>query len=162
VSLTLGFYDFDKQETRSRREKLQKAEIKDRDVRPPDLYTHHDNAIRAQTKLKAVVGGTHLKPNLRFDNSPPRDNSMYNLSDLSNLNHDKLVRRTNELDEYMDIENILPHQNTLARGYQKGSHYDYIVSGSKFGGSDRYSNSNFHSKRLSESKVANVMRDTLT
>ena len=103
-----------------------------------------------------------MKPNLRFDNSPPRDNSMYNLSDLSNLNQDKIVRRTNELDEYMEIENILPHQNTLARGYQKGSHYDYIVSGSKFGGSDRYSNSNFHSKRLSESKVANVMRDTLT
>jgi len=59
--------------------------------------------------LKAVCGGTHLKPNIRFDNTSPRDNSMYNISDLSNLNNDKKFRRYNELDEFLDIENILPH-----------------------------------------------------
>ena len=83
----------------------------------PDIYTHHDNATRALTHLKATLGGTRLSPNLRFGNSPARDNNMYELSDLSNLNQMKDARRYNNLDAYLDIENILPHQNTLARGY---------------------------------------------
>jgi len=159
-SLTLGFYDFEKQQSRDRREKLFKAEVLDKDVRSPDIYTHHDNATKALTDLKAMVGKTKLAPNLRFDNSPARDNQMYNLSDLSNLNQARDRRRTNELDEYLDIENILPHQNTLARGFQRGSHYDYIQDG-QIGsglGSERMAASNFHSRRLSENKVALVMR----
>ena len=138
--------------------------VLDKEVRSPDIYTHHDNATRAITDLKSMVGGTKLSPNLRFDNSPARDHGMYNLSDLTNLNQVRDQRRTNELDEYLDIENILPHQNTLARGFQRGSHYDYIVDG-QIGsglGSEKASNANFHSRRLSELKVANVMRDTLT
>ena len=90
---------------------------------------------------------------------------MYNISDLSNLNNDKKFRRYNELDEFLDIENILPHQNTLARGFQRGSHYQYVVTGAQMGsglGTEREYKSNFHSRRLSESKVANVMRDTMS
>ena len=86
-------------------------------MRSPDIYTHHDNATTAVTNLKAAVGGTRLSPNLRFDNSPARDTKMYELSDLSNLNHASDARKYNNLDAYLDIENILPHQNTLARGY---------------------------------------------
>jgi hypothetical protein len=56
-----------------------------------------------------MVGKTRLKPNLRFDNSPPRDTKMYELSDLSNLNQERDGKKTNELDEYLDIECILPH-----------------------------------------------------
>ena len=131
----------------------------DKDVSSPDIYTHHDNATHAVTDLKAAVGGTRLSPNLRFENSPARDNSMYELSDLSNLNQIKDARRHNNLDKYLDIENILPHQNTLARGFLKGSHYDYIVTGQMGQGQDAASEkaknslaggSNFHMRRLSE------------
>ena len=64
-----------------------------------------------------MVGKTRLQPNLRFDNSPSRDTKMYELSDLSNLNQKRDSKKTNELDEYLEIENILPHQNTIARGF---------------------------------------------
>ena len=84
---------------------------------------------------------------------------MYNLSDLSNLNDTKRDPNNN-LDRYLALENILPHQNTLARGFQKGSHYDYIVSGTL--GPAGTSNSNFHTRRLSDNKVANIMGDTFT
>jgi hypothetical protein len=41
---------------------------------------------------------------------------MYEISDLSNLNVSK-VEKTNNLDRFLELENILPHQNTLARGF---------------------------------------------
>ena len=109
ASLTLGFNDFGKQQSRARREKAYKREVMDKDVKSPDIYTHHDNATKALTDMRAVAGGTKLSPNLRFDNSPGRDHEMYHLSDLTNLNQERDQRRTNELDEYLDIENILPH-----------------------------------------------------
>lgn len=117
------------------------------------------------TDIKATIGGTSLKPRIRFDNSPGRDNSMYNLSDVSNLDQDKYARKYNELDRYLDIENILPHQNTLARGYQKGSHYDYIASGQMIHQtemSSKRSGSNFHTRRLSVNKIAKMMGDTFS
>lgn len=51
----------------------------------PNIYTHHDNAIKANLDLKATVSNILLKPRIKFSTSPARDNSMYNLSDLSNL-----------------------------------------------------------------------------
>ena len=51
----------------------------------PNIYTHHDNAIRVNLGLKATVANVLLKPRIKFSTSPGRDNSMYNLSDLSNL-----------------------------------------------------------------------------
>jgi hypothetical protein len=138
-------------------QKRQKMEYNDKDVRSPNIYTHHDNAMSMMKNLKMATGGTRLSPNIRFDNTPARDNKMYELSDISNLNTYKKFP-DNNLDRYLELENILPHQNTLARGYQKGSHYDYIASGTMTNGS----NSNFHSRRLSDNKVANVMRETFT
>jgi hypothetical protein len=127
----------------------------DKDVKSPNIYTHHDNAMSAMKNLKMATYGTRLSPNLRFDNSPARDNKMYELSDISNLNSFKKFP-DNNLDRYLELENILPHQNTLARGFQKGSHYDYIASGMLANSST----SNFHSRRLSDNKVAKIMGDT--
>ena len=132
-------------------------EVLDKDVASPNIYTHHDNAIKAMKTLKMVAGGTRLSPNLRFDNSPGRDNKMYELSDLSNLNSAQKFP-VNNLDRFLEMENILPHQNTLARGFQKGSHYDYIASGNLANSST----SNFHSRRLSDNKVAKIMGDTFS
>jgi hypothetical protein len=80
---------------------------------------------------------------------------MYYISELSNIDP---PRKTNEYDRYLAIENILPHQNTLARGYQSG-HYEYL-STSQMGIDKDSSATNFHTRRLSESKVANIMQDT--
>ena len=110
--------------------------------------------------LKKAVGGTRLAPNLRFDNSPPRDNKMYQISDLSNLNKPKSYPQDNNLSRYLELENIRPHQNTLARGYQKGAHFDYVLSG--MSSMHAPSVTNFHTKRLSEHKVANIMKDTFS
>jgi len=41
-------------------------------------------------------------------------------------------KEVNQLDRYLALENILPHQNTLARGYQQG-YYEYVSNGG-FGG----------------------------
>ena len=49
----------------------------DKNVNSPDIYTHHDNAMAALVDIKKAVGGTRFAQNLRFDNSPPRDNKMY-------------------------------------------------------------------------------------
>ena len=54
---------------------------------------------------------------MTFDNAYSRDNKMYQISDLSNLNVNKVKRADNHLDRFLELENILPHQNTLARGY---------------------------------------------
>lgn len=130
----------------------------DKDVSPPTLYTHHTNATKALTQLKAGVGHTRLSPNLTFDNSPARDAKMYEISDLSNLNQRKEIRKFNNIDAFLELENILPHQNTLARGFQKGSHYDYIVAG-QF---DRLKGSNFHMSKLSDNKVAKMLGTTMS
>ena len=81
----------------------------DKEVRSPDIYTHHDNAMASLVDIKARIGGTHLSPNRHFDNVPVRDNSMYQISDLTNLNHGRYVKWKNSLDRYLEIENILPH-----------------------------------------------------
>jgi hypothetical protein len=39
------------------------------------------------------------------------------------------MKNKNQIDKYLEIENILPHQKSLARGYQKGSNYDTVVLG---------------------------------
>ena len=145
--------------TRDERERIKSMRNEDKSVQSPSIYTHHDNAMNALIDIKKAVGGTRLAKNLRFDNSPPRDNKMYEISDLSNLNTPRLDPSRNNLSQYLELENIRPHQNTLARGFQKGSHYDYVLSGI---GSSREGGSNFHSRRLSEHKVANLMRDTFT
>ena len=81
------------------------------------MYTHHDNAISTMINLKSTTNHVHLSPNQRFDNSPGRDESMYYISDLSNLNHMKYINNKNSIDSYLELENILPHQTTLARGF---------------------------------------------
>ena len=65
-----------------------------------------------------------LSPNLRFDNSTGRDGSMYQISDLTNLDHKKYMKGKNAIDKYMEIENLLPHQSTLASGFRSGKNYD--------------------------------------
>jgi len=75
--LNLGFHNFDLQMTREEREKFLSHRADDKTVKSPDIYTHHDNAIAALMDIKKTIGGTRLASNLRFDNSPPRDNKMY-------------------------------------------------------------------------------------
>lgn len=100
----------------------------DKDVASPDFYTHHDNAIEKMTDLKACAQGNRLT-NYGFSISPRRDNSMYNLSDLSNIDHQKYVNKKNAIDKYLELNNLLPHSKTLALGYKKASMYDKIVTG---------------------------------
>ena len=52
---------------------------------------------------------------------------MYQLSDLSHLDHGKYLKRKNALDKYLELENLLPHSNTLSIGYRKGSHFDNVI-----------------------------------
>lgn len=78
--------------------------------------------------LKACAAGNKLS-NYGFSTSPRRDNSMYNISDLSNIDHQKYVNRKNSIDKYLELNNILPHANTLALGYKQSSMYDKIVTG---------------------------------
>ena len=54
---------------------------------------------------------------MTFANAYARDRKMYHLSDLSNLDVSKVKPRDNHLDKFLELENILPHQNTLARGF---------------------------------------------
>lgn len=84
---------------------------------------------------------------------------MYEISDLSNLNKSKVQNKYNNLDKFLELENILPHQNTLARGYQKNGNFDYINT-SSIKSPDSKLKSNFHTRRLSTQKIANMMEDT--
>lgn len=72
---------------RERRDYVMKKQVNDKDVKSPDMYTHHDNAISTTINLKSLTNHVHLSPNRRFDNSQGRDESMYYISELSNLNH---------------------------------------------------------------------------
>jgi hypothetical protein len=156
-SLTLGHIDFDVVQDREGRERRFARAKHDKNIQSPSIYTHHDNAMSMMKQLKMVANGTRLSPNLRFDNAKPRDNSMYYISEMSNLSTFKKFP-DNNLDRYLELENILPHQNTLARGFQNGSHYEYIASGTMAGSS----NHNFHTRRLSDNKVAKIMGDTFS
>jgi len=127
-SLQLGFIDIKRHQTRLRREARFKEGIADKDVASPDFYTHHDNAIERMIDLKACAAGNKLS-NYGFSTSPRRDNSMYNLSDLSNIDHQKYINRKNSIDKYLELNNIMPHAETLALGYKKASMYDKIVTG---------------------------------
>mmetsp|Transcript_17966 Transcript_17966/g.27770 ORF Transcript_17966/g.27770 Transcript_17966/m.27770 type:complete len:108 (+) Transcript_17966:159-482(+) len=106
-------FEFEKQQTRAEREKYFLPK-KDKDVKSPDIYTHHDNAIYTEIDLKAKVGKTKLFPNLRFDNSPPRDNKMYEISDISNLNLPSSSRRDDNLERFLELENVVPPQKDLS------------------------------------------------
>lgn len=53
----------------------------------PDLLQYHDKTIKARDVIRQTFEKNYYSPNLRFDNSPPRDNKMYQLSDLSNLDN---------------------------------------------------------------------------
>lgn len=101
-----------------------KREVIDKDAASPDLYTHHDNAVSKMHEIKQTHNHVRLSPNLRFDNSTGRDGKMYHLSDLSNLEHGKYLKTKNAIDRFMEIENLLPHQSTLANGFKKGKDYD--------------------------------------
>ena len=81
------------------------------------MYTHHDNAIQKIVDINSTINHVRLSPNRRFDNIQGRDEAMYNLSDLSNLNHSNYIKKKNSIDKYLEIENIFPHQKTLAHGY---------------------------------------------
>ena len=104
--------------------KVKDNDLKDLNVPAPSMHTHHDKAMRARDFNLSTFEKSPLAPNCNFENSLGRDNKMYHLSDLSNLEAKKVIREVNQLDRYLTLENILPHQNTLARGYQNG-HYDY-------------------------------------
>lgn len=94
---------------REKREYAMKRLVNDKDVKSPDMYTHHDNAISTIGNLKSAANHVHLSPNRRFDNTQGRDESMYYISDLSNLNHFKYIKNKNSIDKYLELENILPH-----------------------------------------------------
>ena len=83
--------------------------VNDKDVKSPDMYTHHDNAISTIGNLKSAANHVHLSPNRRFDNTQGWVESMYYISDLSNLNHFKYIKNKNSIDKYLELENILPH-----------------------------------------------------
>lgn len=87
--LNRGAVEFDKQQSRRQREKQMQQGTDDRQVARPDLYTHHANAIKAIDSMRRIFEKNRLSPNLKFDNQPARDNSMYYLSDVSNLNQKK-------------------------------------------------------------------------
>ena len=46
-----------------------KREVNDKDVKSPDMYTHHDNAIQKIVDINSTINHVHLSPNRRFDNS---------------------------------------------------------------------------------------------
>ena len=77
--------------------------------------------------LKAAHKQVRLSPNLTMKNSPGRDTKMYQLSDLSNLEHKKYLKGKNALDKFLEIESVLPHKNSLALGFRKGSNYDNVI-----------------------------------
>lgn len=54
---------------------------------------------------------------------------MYQLSDNQNLELERYYRQKNSIDVFLEINNILPHQNTLAKGFTKGSEYDKVIKG---------------------------------
>ena len=126
--LNLGFVNFDKTLSRTHRDQMLKLNGRDRGVLSPDIYTHHDNAIRAQLDINSSAKGCTLS-NSRFENSSPRDQKMYQISDLQNLDHEKYLKSKNAIDKYLELNNILPHQQTLAHGYTKGSQYDKVLKG---------------------------------
>lgn len=126
--LNLGFHDFDKALSREHREVMKRSETNDKSVLSPDFYTHHDNAVRAKMAINRAARGATL-PTHRFENSPPRDQKMYRISDTQNLDIERYMRSKNSIDIFLEINNILPHQNTLAKGFTKGSHYDKVVRG---------------------------------
>ena len=68
---------------------------------------------------------------LSFEKSPPRDSSMYRVSEFQNLDHAKYFRKKNSIDEYMQIEGLLPHKDTLAHGYASGAKYDKLINGAQ-------------------------------
>lgn len=45
-----------------------KAAVKDKDVAPPTIYTHHNNAIKALDKINSTFEQNRLSPNMTFDN----------------------------------------------------------------------------------------------
>lgn len=126
--LNLGFLEFGKHLSRADRDRMRKNETNDKNVLSPDFYTHHDNAVRAKIAINSAVQGTTL-PTHRFENSPPRGQDMYRISDTQNLDIERYMKTKNSLDIFLEINNILPHQNTLAKGFTLGSHYDRVVKG---------------------------------
>lgn len=128
-SLTLGYHDFEKSLSRHEQEKRFLIDQRNPRVAKPDLLLHHDKAYQAKDYIRRTFERNNLSPNLRFDNIKPRDNKMYHLSDLSNLEEPKTDRSgdVNQIERYLALENVLPHQNTLARGHER-QYYNVLQS----------------------------------
>lgn len=58
--------------------------------------------MKAKDFIRATFERNHHSPNLRFDNSPPRDNKMYHISDLTNLESPK--HEVNQIDRFLALE----------------------------------------------------------
>lgn len=80
----------------------------DKNVLSPDLYTHHDNAVKAKIDINSAVRGCTLS-NKTFEKTSPRDQKMYYISDLQNLEHENYMNKKNAIDKFLEINNILPH-----------------------------------------------------
>ena len=65
--LDIGFIDFQKMMTRDAYTKMKTNPI-DKNISGPDIYTHHDNAIKAIDVISKTFEKSRLSPNLRFDN----------------------------------------------------------------------------------------------
>ena len=66
--LNLGNVDMGLQQSRHQRNQRWKTSIDDKDVEPPSIYTHHNNAIKALDKINSTFEKNRLSPNITFDN----------------------------------------------------------------------------------------------
>ena len=56
-----------------------------------------------------MLAKAKMSPNIRFDNSPGRDYSMYRISEFQNL---EPSNTRNDLDRYLELENVVPKYST--------------------------------------------------
>jgi hypothetical protein len=80
------------------------------------MLLYHDKSYKAKDYIRKTFERNDLTPNRRFDNSLGRDNKMYHLSDLSNLENKSPKEGVNQIDRYLALEQFLPHKETLAIG----------------------------------------------
>lgn len=71
------FAEWSKYQSREGRERHLAHDFFNPAIYKPDLMQYHDKSNRAKDYIKQTFERSKLSPNLRFDNSPARDNKMY-------------------------------------------------------------------------------------
>lgn len=75
--LNKGFVEWTKFQGREARERHLAHDFFNPAVYKPDILQYHDKTNHAKDLIRRTFERNHLSPNLRFDNSPARDNKMY-------------------------------------------------------------------------------------